>query len=208
MKKTVIFSLVGIFILFAIINAECGSSSSSDDKRTFTEVVRDGDFEAAHKWLNNSYDYYRRNPDPFYENDQSYWSKAFELYTTEFNVLLKANDLEANERLLEELQNMNTLGFLQNVSTNKEYDRNYQEGVIYVEYVKNYNKLCDRILDAAIHYKNKDMARKIIKMYEEDGQYIRNFDKKEYKIIPLGYKSRDKAQKELDRAIKEGEFNE
>lgn len=188
----------GAIIVIAIICATVSQCATSCQHRKlepieYIEAVENADYEQAHELLNLHYaeylDAYRRNPRRISYYAKSYWSAARHIYKAEMQYLLPLNDPDANNRLIYTLQSMNAIGRKPIAGKSYRYDE-YPEVDAYADFVAEYNALCNDMLEIAITYNNKDMARRLLNLYKDD---VEKQDDKEnrYAIHPT---SREKAQ--------------
>lgn len=208
-------ALAATVILLAsvsIIDIACSHGNNKND-RDYVAAIRDNDFELAHEILDDLYvDLIKSNSNNSLNADkysERYWAAADHIYKAEMNYLLSENDPEANKRMIYTLANMNIVGDVVKDGEHISYNQ-IPRCENYSTFTKRYNRICDEILKIAIFYKNQDMAEQIIKLYKQDNDFEHEWCGKTDKYIAHitnSWSSRDAAQKKLQEAIDNGEFN-
>lgn len=172
MWKTILGIIIVIAICVGAIN-QCATSCQSKklEPIRYIEAVNDADFEKAHDILDLHYaeylDQYRRNARYIDRKAKSYWSAAHHIYKAEMQYLLPLNDPDANNRLIYTLQSMNEIGVKPIEGKDYGYD-DYPDVDAYAQFVGEYNSICDDMLEIALTYRNKEMAKKLLLLYKDD----------------------------------------
>ena len=196
--------ILGVIIVIAIICGlvdRCTTSCQSEQLKPikYIEAVDNADFEKAHEILNQHYakylEAYRRNPRKMDYSTKSYWQAAHHIYKAEMQYLLPLNDPEANNRLIYTLQSMNEIGRKPIANKSYGYDE-YPEIEAYDKFTAGYNSLCNDMLDIAITYNNRDMAKRLLNLYKDD---VVKIDNKKH-IYTVTSASRDNAKEKYDEA--------
>jgi len=191
--------ILGVIIVIAIICGlvdRCTSSCQSNNLKPikYIEAVDNADFEKAHDILNQHYakylDAYRSNPRKMSYSTKSYWQAAHHIYKAEMQYLLPLNDPEANNRLIYTLQSMNEIGRKPTSDKSYGYDE-YPEVDAYAN-----NRLCDDMLDIAITYNNRNMAKRLLALYKDDVEKLND----KLHIYTVSTTSREKARERYNEA--------
>jgi len=203
-----------LLAIMRIASCSCACSHSDKENNDYVQAIKENNFEKAHEILD---EYYKdliknNNSDLYHASDkysERYWAAADHIYKAEMNYLLSENDPEANKRMIYTLANMNIVGDVVKDGEHISYNQIHRcEN--YSTFTKRYNRICDEILKIAIFYKNQDMAEQIIKLYKQDNDFEHEWCGKTDKYIAHitnSWSSRDAAQKKLQEAIDNGEFN-
>lgn len=174
--------------------AEKISENDADgtEYESYQQACRHYDFVAAYDWIE------KHNGN---EDDKDYVFNAEMLYLTSLGTE------EASNRIIYLLAEYQIPGEVVDNNTpdiehlHPSEDENYRKRKLYIDGIKRFNKRCDNVLDMAITQENKELARKIIKLYKADINVVR--DNYEYNDLWFGepaliYVSKEAAQKKYD----------
>ena len=159
---------------------------------SYREACRNGDFEAAHKFIDKYKDNSIRNHS--YEDRVLAQEAEDYIFNYEINTLISQNSIEANDRII----------FLFN-----EITISGKKGPIGVEHIRGtaygascaaFNEKCNKVLETAISLKNQDLAKKLLSLYKEDEIIASNGN---YYIEAYTYDTKNAAQAKYDEAFGE-----
>lgn len=161
----------------------------------YVAAVSNDDFNAAYEIVDYFYQEYRDCPS---ECDEDYWMAVKHVMKAEAQLIAPDNNTSNNQRLVYKLTEISPVG-----KKPKSGDRVHDTSPYkcYVNFVEQYNSLCDEILSVAITYLNRDLAEKIASLYAQDAEgYATTWDKEsgDYDIeVIYTWSSRDEAQKRI-----------
>lgn len=197
MKKNFIFmALLGL--VMATLSG-CGSKSigsnaiigeNGKEYESYREACRDGDFDAAHKFL----DRMKEDVEDWASNEKFQEAEDY-VFNYEVNALISQNSEEANTRIIYLLNEIPIEGTKQPIGETSFHGSNYGNSC------NRFNIKLNKILELAISTGNQDIAKKILPLYKED-------EHRDYtSITGYNYDTRDAAQAKYDEAVANGAFN-
>ncbi len=207
---------------------------------SYRTACSNGDFDAAREYVGKMKDKVVA-VDDWSERErleeQVYEAEDY-IFTSEINALASMNTPEANTRIVLMLNEIMSKGIYREEGTIVGKDLNYRlEGTSwsrdfeliiggsssadadfsyrqYSAWCSYFNMKCDRVLDLAIVFGNKELAEQVIRLIRQDASFIykpssqhpRNSD---YKDVYAHYTndSKDAAKKKYDEAMASGAFN-
>ena len=154
---------------------------------SYREACRDGDFVAAHKFLDklkeeihNSASYYK------YQEAEDY------IFNYEVNALISQNSEEANARVIYLLNEIPIEG------TRSPIGEREPGGSRYGICCNRFNVKLNQILELSISIGNQDIAKKIMPLYKEDEQLGGEFHDT---VLGYTYDSKEAAQEKYNEAF-------
>ena len=192
MKKNLFLAIIGIAIATL---CSCGSKIMSKtikgengtEYENYREACRDGDFNAAHKFL----DRMKEEADDWESNQKVQEAEDY-IFNNEVNALISQNSEEANTRVIYLLNEIPIEGTKPSIGE-------ITSGSAYGESCSRFNIKLNKILEVAISTGNQDIAKKILSMYKED-ETISDFQ-----VAGYTYDSKEEAQRKYDEAFGEKE---
>ena len=193
MKKIIFWALIGIVM---IVLCGCGGKIGNNtvkgengkEYESYREACRDGDFDAAHKFLDRLKDEIDdRASKEKYQEAEDY------VFNYEVNALVSQNSEEANTRIIYLLNEIPIEGTKQSIGT-------ISAGTDYGISCNRFNIKLNKILELAISMRNQDIAKKLLPLYKED-EVISD----PYRVSAYTYDTRDAAQAKYDKAFGEKE---
>lgn len=216
MKRVCIISFccIAVFLLMA-----CGSSSPKDKEEKITvtgtdgkeytsyqEACRTGDFEAAHKFLDVLHDNYVDGYGKAHEYDSYQVRDVREKYHAALNAIFKQEMMflasdgseHAADKVVYLLTEIPEEGSPHTDGRHhwgdiREDCDDAKEHVTYCKWVTNYNSLCTQILDLAISQDNQYLAQKVIKMYKQNVENVKDPNDDNYYNVSHTWTDKDKA---------------
>ena len=191
MKKNLVFmALLGLVMTTL---CSCGGKIGSNaiigengkEYESYREACRDGDFDAAHKFL----DRMKEDVEDWASNEKFQEAEDY-VFNYEVNALISQNSEEANTRIIYLLNEIPIEGTKEPVGT-------ITVSSEYGESCSRYNIKLNKILELAISVGNQDIAKKLLPLYKED-QIMPHVTVEAYT-----YDSRDAAQAKYDEAFGE-----
>lgn len=209
MKKNFIFIAIIGFVMATLTG--CGSKSSGSNSikgengkeyESYREACRDGDFDAAHKFL----DMMKDNAEDRKDQEKVAEAERY-IFNNEVNYLASLNSSDANARIIfllnekpeegkkqEEGLVIYKEGHSAGSTTESEYYR-------YSKWCAWHNSMCDLVLDLAISTGNHDLAKRILPLFKNDA--IVNETSSNYCKVHYTHDSKDAAQAKYDEAFGE-----
>lgn len=140
------------------------------------------------------YQKYRNNPSFW---DDEYWPAVKHVMKAEAQVIAPDNNTSNNQRLVYKLTEISPVGKKPKSGDRVSDWAFYNDYKYYVDFVEEYNGLCDEILSVAITYLNRDLADKIASLYVQDAEGYAGTEDEEsgdYDIkVTYTWSSRDEA---------------
>ena len=170
-----------------------GLSDRKKEYESYREACRDGDFDAAHKFLDRM-----KEDVEDWDSEQKYREAEDYVFNYEVNALVSQNSEEANTRIIYLLNEIPIEGTKQPIG-----DTEYG-GSVYGNSCNRFNIKLNQIMELAISLGNQDIAKKILPLYKEDEIMD---SKRTYKIAAYTYNTRDAAQAKYDEAVASGAFD-
>ena len=210
MKKNLF--LVAIFGLVISTLCGCGEKkmtvkgADGTEYESYQEACRDGDFEAAHKFLDVLYDKYVEGYGEAHAYDSYQVRDVREKYHAALNAIFKKEMMflagdgseQAADKVVYLLTEIPEEG---SPHTDGRHRWGYiredcddaKEHVTYCKWVTNYNSLCTQILDLAISQDNQYLAQKVIKMYKQNVENVKDPNDDNYYNVSHTWTDKDKA---------------
>jgi len=198
MKKVIGFVVCCIAVLTV---TSCGEKKvvGADGKEYYSveDACRNHDFEAAYQFAEK------------YDDGEDLVKHKDFIFNQEMLYLVSLNTKEASNRVIYLLAETPMEGLPYNENSIYENSGNQKNKVEnYINSVGYYNKRCNSILDLAISQGNIELAKKLIDLYKQEIEYsssgILGQDLKTGKFHET---SKQAAKEKLEKAIKEGKFN-
>ena len=193
-KNFVLLALIG-FVMTTLIG--CGNNSlggkaikgeNGTEYENYREACRDGDFNAAHKFL----DRMKEEADDT-DSERKVEEAEEYIFNYEVNALISQNSDEANLRVIYLLNEIPIEGTKPSIGDYKPWGSDYGTSC------NRFNIKLNKILEMAISTKNQDIAQKILPLYKED-EIISG-----HNVVGFSTNSQDKAQEKYDEAFGEKE---
>ena len=202
MKKLSIFRLFIALVVVSLIGlattlSDCGGKAignntikveNGKEYESYREACRDGDFDAAHKFLDRL-----KEEVIDWSSDHKYQEAEEYIFNYEVNALVSQNSEEANTRIIYLLNEIPIEGTKQPIGVTSHY-----YGSDYGNSCNRFNIKLNKILELAISTGNQDIAKKILPLYKED----ENRDGINH-ITGYSYETKDAAQAKYDEAFGE-----
>lgn len=202
-----------------MMNGYTGDEESASADRDYRAACSRGDFETAHAILGDLLETYNSS---FMRNDDYYTAFSY-IYPREIQYILA--NLEGDECvdkiifLLTEIpitgmkpaegdiDDGGSFGLAGDISNHS------GPGWRYLEYVKNYNALCDNILTLAINRRNQRLAKMVLLQYVENvsvvEKEIEDPDRNgNFTRVTYSYTDLDRAKKKYNNALQLGAFED
>lgn len=210
MKKVICFVVCCIAVLAV---TSCGEKKvvGADGKEYYSveDACRNHDFEAAYQFA-EKYDKLPFSGDV--DKEELSRHKDY-IFNQEMLYLVSLNTQEATKRVVYLLAEYNIEGTP--VGENQTYSMPIERNPAkeYIASIIKYNERCNSILDLAISLGNEELAKKIIDLYKKDIEILSDyaeggvFGDEELKTGKYVETSKQAAKEKLEKAIKEGKFN-
>ena len=194
MKKNLVFvALIGLVMTTLcgcggkVIGSNTIKGENGKEYENYREACRDGDFDAAHKFLDRL-----KEEVIDWSSDHKYQEAEEYIFNYEVNALVSQNSEEANTRIIYLLNEIPIEGTKQPIGVTSHY-----YGSDYGNSCNRFNIKLNKILELAISTGNQDIAKKILPLYKED-------EHRDYtSITGYNYDTRDAAQAKYDEAFGE-----
>jgi hypothetical protein len=212
---------MAVFLLTA-----CGSSSSKNEEEkisvtgaegkeytSYQEACRAGDFEAAHKFLDVLHNKYVEGYGKAHEYDSYQVRDVREKYHAALNAIFKQEMMflasdgseQAADKVVYLLTEIPEEGSARSdgrysYSDVTEGYRDGKEHVTYCKWVTNYNSLCTQILDLAISQENQYLAKKVIMMYKQNVENVKDPSDSNYYDVSHTWTDKEKAVEKCKEA--------
>ncbi len=209
MKKVIGFVVCCIAVLAV---TSCGKKKvvGADGKEYYSveDACRNHDFEAAYQFA-EKYDSHWADIGGREEKRKLTHHRDY-IFNQEMLYLVSLNTPEATNRVVYLLSEYNLEGTP--VGENQTYVNPVERDPAkeYIASIIRYNERCNSILDLAISLGNEELAKKMIDMYKKEIEILSDeggFMSEELKTGLFVETSKQAAKEKLEKAIKEGKFN-
>lgn len=193
-KNFVLMALIGLVMTTLcgcggkVIGSNAIKGENGKEYESYREACRDGDFDAAHKFL----DRMKEKKAKDWEDVKKMEEAEDYVFNYEVNTLVSQNSEEANTRIIYLLNEIPIEG------TKQPIGKHFYNGSDYGNCCNRFNIKLNKILELAISTGNQDIAKKILPLYKEDE------NRDEYNdITGYSYETKDAAQAKYDEAFGE-----
>jgi hypothetical protein len=208
--KNVFYYVVCCIAVLAVIS--CGEKKvvGADGKEYYSveDACRNHDFEAAYQFA-EKFDQSLLGG----VNKKELSRHRDYIFNQEMLYLVSLNTPEATNRVVYLLAEFNIEGTPVGENQTYFYPVERDPAKEYIASIIKYNERCNSILDLAISLGNEELAKKIIDLYKKDIEILSDyaeggvFGDEELKTGKYVETSKQAAKEKLEKAIKEGKFN-